>query len=175
MTKKLRLATMLAALGILTVGVFTVYAESASSSTSDVILISNGTTVTGASSTLVRTDDGVTMTFSTSGLDPGAYTVWWAIGEGPNSVLWATGHIVGGDGVGNFAAHLEEGNPPGEVLFGDGLINARDDEVSLVLRFHGVPIPGQIDEQRTEVFGGCPGGANDPDPCENVQFSVHLP
>ena len=104
----------------------------ASRSTSNLWLVGGdpvpGNQVPGASSTLVRTQDAITMTIHTSGLDPGAaYTVWWIIFNNPGAcsdgvcglddfgngaaappLLWAAAHVIGNSGVGNFAAHLEE-------------------------------------------------------------------
>jgi len=163
----------------------------ASRSTSNLWLVGGdpvpGNQVPGASSTLVRTKDAITMTIHTSELDPGAaYTVWWIIfnnpdncvgGCGPDdlmragvdgSVLWATAHVIGNNGVGNFAAHLEEDNPPGFVIFGPGLQDAEGAEAHFFVRTHGQPIPSQIVEQRTIPNGGCP-----PNTCDNQQFGIH--
>lgn len=164
----------------------------ASSSTSDLWFFPGypvtSNQVPGASSTLVRTKDGITVTIHTSELDPGAaYTVWWVIFNNPEncvggcgeddlfrnganaSVVWATGHVIGNNGVGNFAAHLkEEDNPSGLVLFGPGLQDAEGAAVHLIVRTHGQPIPGVVNEQISTVNGGCP-----PNTCADQQFGIH--
>lgn len=163
--------------------------------------------VPGSSSMLVRTDKGITMTIHTSGLQPGAaYTVWWGIFNNPEecavphqcvpmpdlgnpdvlgTVLNATGHVIGKNGVGNFAAHLAEGDKSGLSLPiefpGDefGLIDARKAMILLAVRTHGQPIPGQVKEQ-ISMFngGGCHDFESDPpepdptDACADVQFTV---
>ncbi len=143
--------------------------------------------VQGASSTLVRTNNGITMTIHTSELEEGAaYTCWWVIFNNPEncvggcdqddlfragvnaSVLWATGHVIGNNGVGNFAANLGEGKPKGQVLLGPGLQDAEGAEAHFFVRTHGQPIPSQIVAQRTIPNGGCP-----PNTCDNQQFGIH--
>src|SRR5439155_14759880 len=97
-------------------------------STSPVYAFANGAVVPGALATLVREETGATMTLRTSGLKAGtAITIWWVVfnrpdqcthGEGPfrcgpgdllimggspavqSSLLYATGHVIGGDGRG---------------------------------------------------------------------------
>jgi hypothetical protein len=135
---------------------------------------SDGSIVEGSSAMLVRTDKGVTMTIHTSGLDPGAaYTVWWVIYNNPEhcqsdlctdppdfgnpdvqaTLLHATGHVIGNNRVGNFAAHLAEGDPSsGDEL---GLVDASKAQIELVVRSHGQPIPGMVKEQITMFNGGC--------------------
>jgi len=145
-------------------------------------------------SQLVRTPNGVSMNLQTTELDAGAaYTVWWIIFNNPeycqstpcgpgdllpnggdpmvdSSVVWATGHVIGGTGAATFAAHLQVDKPKGQVLFGNGLQNAQGAEIHLVVRSHGQPIPGQVDEQISTFEGGC-----DVNVCEDQQFTIHLP
>jgi hypothetical protein len=163
-------------------------------------------TVVGTSQ-LVRTANGVAMNLRTTGLDPGAaHTVWWVIfnnpefcadGCGPDdlgnsnvlaTVLWATGHVIGNNGVGDFAAHLTVEDTsgdsfpidfPGDVV---GLINPLGAVIHLVVRTHGSPIPGQVKEQiSTYNGGGCtdfspPNFDDNPnDACRDYQFAVHEP
>ena len=189
--KKFRISAMLALIVLIatTVGAF---ASNAGFSTSNMYTFPPpGVLVPGAYSTLDRTSDAVTMTINTSELDGGAaYTVWWVVFNNPencstpnqcsaddfavppvnSSVLWATGHVIGKNGVGNFAGHLKEGAAPGEVLFGPGLTNGEGAEIHLVVRSHGQPIPGQLDEQIHTFLGGCSVNA-----CEDLQFAVHQP
>jgi hypothetical protein len=149
-----------------------------------------GVQVPGALSRLSRTDQGITLDIKTSGLDAGAaYTVWWIVFNVPDecappgcsgadfgnplveaSALWATGHVIGGNGKANFAAHLQESKPHGQVLFGPGLTDAKGAEIHLVVRSHGLPIPGLVDEQIHTFAGGCAVNV-----CEDHQYAVHLP
>ncbi len=166
------------------------HGDPAAISESDVFLFGTTTSVEGASSQLVRTDAGVTATLQTHSLEPGVYSFWWVVFNAPEyceagtvgicgladlmndaavpSLLWGAGHLVGEDGVGNFAAHLRVSNPPGEVRFGPGLLDPRGAAIHIVARTHGPAIPGRIREQMSTFFGGC-----DVNDCANVQFAVH--
>ena len=157
------------------------FADPASKSQAELLRFSNISIVEGSSAQLVRTDTGVTMNIKTFGLDAGAaYTVWWVIYNNPEhcdnpaacsdppdfvnpavaaTLLHATGHIIGNNGVGNFAAHLSE-DP-------DGLVDARKAQIELVVRSHGLPIPGMVHEQLSEFDGGCP-----PNFCESQQITT---
>jgi hypothetical protein len=161
-------------------------AEPASKSQAELLRFSDGSIVEGSSAMLVRTNKGVTMTIHTSGLDPGAaYTVWWVIYNNPEhcqsdvctdppdfenpavqaTLLHATGHVIGNNGVGNFAAYLAEGDPSsGDGL---GLVDARKAQIELVVRSHSQPIPGRVKEQITMFDGGCP-----PNVCESEQVTT---
>lgn len=139
--------------------------------------------VPGSSAKLVRTDTGVTMTIHTSDLDPGAaHTVWWFIYNNPQecadypagpcrfidfdnpnvqaTTIFAAGHIIGNNGVGNFAAHLAAGDA-------SGLIDARKVQIQLGVVSHGQPIPGMVKEQISMFNGGCP-----PNTCVDQQYST---
>ena len=151
------------------------------------------TVIPGTSSTLHRTQNGITVNFKTSGLIPGnAYTMWWVIWNKPNEcedpghcidtdfpngeaieldVLYAAGHIAGASGTGNFSAHLSVGDNSGSLFGADapGLKFPQSSEVHLVLRSHGPAQPGMTDDQIHTVGGGCttdPGGFG-PDPTED--------
>ena len=161
-------------------------------SQSDVFLFGTTTQLEGASSQLLRTDEGVTATFQTHSLEPGAvHTLWWVVFNVPEnceagtalsrcglgdlmndsavpSLLWGAGQVVGEDGVGDFGAHLRVSNPPGEVRLGPGLLDALGATIHIVLRSHGPAIPGSIPEQMRTFVGGC-----DVNDCANVQFAVH--
>ena len=146
-------------------------------------------------SKLVRSNQGVTMNIRTSGLDPmAAYTVWWVVfnnpdaceGEGPcgpedlfnpdvnGVVLYAAGHVIGSDGIGNFGGHLAEGDTSGDSPpapfpgLEDGLVDASVAEIHLVVRTHGEAIPGLVPEQIQTFLGGC--GVN---ACADQQFAIH--
>jgi len=183
-------------------------AEPASISDGVLQRFSDGSIVLGSSATLVRTDKGLTITIHTSGLEPGAaHTVWWVIYNNPEhcvsdvctdppdfgnpdvqgTVLNATGHVIGNNGVGNFAAYLAEGDISGlslPIAFpGDaaGLVDARKAQIQLVVRSHGQPIPGQVKEQISMYNGGgCHDLESDPpafdptDACEDEQITTVL-
>jgi hypothetical protein len=150
--------------------------------------------VTLGSSKLKRSKRGVTMTVNTSGLEAGAvYTIWWVIFNNPGecfegcngadlsnpdvngTVMWAAGHPIGGSGVGNFAAHLSEGeitnlHPvdfPGDA---DGMQDAKTAEIHLVVRNHGPAIPELMYEMMSTFDGAC-----DINVCDDEQFAIHLP
>jgi hypothetical protein len=101
---------------------------------------------------LIRRDDGVSMTFHTSGLPAGdAVTVWWIIVDPATgnvvSGQFAAGHVVGNDGSASFAGSLSEGDTSGcfHPLFPcAGLTNARGQVVVLLARIHGPKDPGRI-------------------------------
>jgi hypothetical protein len=192
-------------------------AEPAAISDSVLQRFSDGSIVEGSSSMLVRTDKGVTMTIHTSGLQPGAaHSVWWVIFNHPEhcavayacvpnptdlsttsdlynldvkaTMLNATGHVVGNNGVGNFAAYLAEGDTSGlslPIAFpGDahGLIDARKAMFFIVVRTHGQPIPGRVKEQfsmfnavRCDDLEGNPPAEDPTDACDNEQFTVFVP
>jgi len=109
--------------------------------------------------TLIRNDQGIAMTFHTTGLPAGeAVTIWWII-IGPGGLLsaqFAAGHVIGNDGVGNFAGSLAEGDTSGcfatwfpcEGLSTDPAIgDSRTATVLLLARVHGPAEPGRIPTQ----------------------------
>ncbi len=196
---KLRLALTVAAISLFA-GAVPVFAAPATHDTSPVVWFKGatalgqvpGTVVSGAHSTLLRTDNGVGMTLHTSQIPPNtANTVWWIVFNNPQfcshgmgglrcgggdfgvaavqaSVLRAAGHVVGGDGVGDFAAYLQIGVVHTEVLFGPGLLNSRNADVHLVVRTHGAPIPGLVDQQIHSFGGGCAINT-----CLDIQATAH--
>jgi hypothetical protein len=161
--------------------------------TSDVRLFSDGSAVPGAWSSLVTNGAGASMTLHTTGLTPGdVVTVWWVVfnapqncthGEGPYrcgpgdlppfggdgsaepSLLYATGHVIGGSGTARYGAHLAVGDTSG-ALFGPGLTNPLGADIHLVLHDHG-PADPAIVAAEIHSFGVCNLV------CTDVQFSVH--
>jgi hypothetical protein len=157
--------------------------------------------IDGAWSKLVRNDNGVDVTVHTSGLTPGtADTVWWVFFNNPAacqhgmfgarcglgdvltnpaslpSVQFAAGHVIGGDGVGNYGAYFSAGAAPDCAGFGlpcNGLLDARTADVHVVIRTHGDAIPGLLHEQISSFNGGCLPGEPNVGQCHNVQASVH--
>lgn len=101
---------------------------------------------------LVRRDDGISMTFRTSGLPAGdAVTIWWIIVDPATgnvvSGQFAAGHVVGNNGVASFAGSLSEGDTSGcfhPQFPCAGLTDAREQVVVLLARVHGPKDPGRI-------------------------------
>jgi hypothetical protein len=144
--------------------------KKANTSTVDVTLDDGGDLV--GSATLLRNKNGVTVNIKTSELLPGgAYTVWFIIFDAPDvfvDALYATGHVIGNNGDGNFSAHLSEGDVSGSIATGVGLTDAEHQGVHMVIRSHGPAIPGVIDDQIHTVAGGC-------NPCTDEQSAIFFP
>jgi len=166
-------------------------ASSAGRNTTTIHWFADGLVVPGASSTLVRTGDSVSMTAHTSGLNPAAaYTVWWVVFNHPVQcatspcgeldlfdpdvaalVTHAAGHIISPSGTARFAGSLREGAVVDNLLGGSGsLIDTREAEIHLVVRTHGPKKPGSIPEQIHTFEPACL-----PTVCEDVQFAIHQP
>ena len=98
----------------------------------------------------------------------------WKGGPAQGGVMWATGGVVGMDGVSDFQATLEKKNPPGPVLRGPGLTKPEKAEIQIIARHHGLlilgPLPedGMVEELIGEVNGGCP-----PRMCVSLRDNVH--
>ena len=162
---------------------------------------SDGSMVKGGWSTLRTEDDGASFNLHTTHLTPGdAVTIWWVIfnhpeecdhgvmgfrcGEGDleeegvdASVLYADGHVIKWNGVGNFDGNLEMGDTTG-ALFGPGLTNPQGADIHFVVHSHGPAIRGLTREMTHTFGGGCnnvPEGTGTPGPntCVDLQFSVH--
>src|SRR5919201_4083266 len=129
--------------------------------------------------TLVRNDNGIAMTFRTTGLPAGdAVTIWWIIIDPSGSVVsaqYAAGHVIGNDGVGNFAGHLSEGDTSGcfaswfpcnglstDPAKGD----SRTANVLLLARVHGPAEPGRIPTQIHTSETSTPGVTCDATLCQ---------
>jgi hypothetical protein len=147
--------------------------------------------VVGASSKIVRNNNGVTVTVNTSGLVPGsAVTIWLVIFNNPEEcfegcniddlgnpdveadVIYGAGHVVGPNGTANFAAHLNEGDTGGSLFPqpSPGLIDAETAEIHIIVRSHGPFDPGRIPEQIHTVEGDC-----DETVCVDLQFAIFQP
>lgn len=102
------------------------------------------------------------------------------------SVFFATGGVVGSNGVGHFDAIVDAGyisTIPDQHLFGPGLTNSQGAEVHYVIRYHG-PVVQRIAAKQISTFtGGCSGPAGEDDPvpldriypCYDPQAAVLLP
>ena len=106
--------------------------------------------ITGTS-TLVRNNNGVSMTFEVVGLAPGnGYSAWFSVNGFPPPAAQAGRRIAGEDGTASFSGRLAEG---------DLLGNAATDDVLIVILNHRPKDPGNIRQQMTDVFtcgGPCP-------------------
>src|SRR6059058_4595721 len=148
----------------------------------------NPPTVVGNAS-LVRTDNGVSMTFQTTELPAGdAVTIWWIIlgPNGPVSGQFAAGHVVGSNGVASFAGHLSEGDTSGcfhPAFPCAGLTDARSQTILLLARTHGAKDPGSVPLQiHTSQAGGptfeddlCPAALPGGAPFCQIQASLFGP
>jgi hypothetical protein len=145
--------------------------------------------VPGASSTLVRTPNGISISLQTSSLPAGhAVTVWALIFNSPSacgaggcdeshgdlgipammgSVQHVAGHIVGTNG--SFAGHLAIGDSA-HAFVGPGLLNPFGAEIHLIVRDHGLADPAIITDQ---FNNDSPRFCNVA--CADIQKSVHLP
>lgn len=159
----------------------------------------DGSTIPGSSSKLTRYDDSVSIRVNTTRLPEGAYTTWWVIFNDPSecsdvpvpgcdgsdlgieavnaTVFFATGGLVGRNGVGKFRAHLDEGEIPsgqGQVALpngGQGMVDASEAEVHMVIKYHGLADPSIVARQTNTIYGGCMGGPGQPpDPIDAYQL-----
>jgi hypothetical protein len=131
--------------------------NAAGKSTSDVVDFPTRSIVLGTS-TLTRTDKGITMHLTATGVPAGVYTAWIPIfepgGTAPVQAGWVAGHVVGEGGNLTFTAHLKEGEfYSGHPNFPNGgsLTDARLQDIGMVVRSHGPADPGRIYEQ-THTF-----------------------
>ena len=142
-------------------------------------LLGGGPPTPVGSSTLARTDRGVSATLKTTALTPGhVVTLWWVVfndpegceagipavsrcgpgdahaGRGGVSPNHAAGRIVGEDGTARFGAHLRVGDTS-RALAGPGLVAPRGAEVILIVKSHGPKIPHLVSDQLHTFAGGC--------------------
>ena len=164
------------------------YADPASISSAPVVFIAPGfPVVAGASSKIVRTDNGVTVSVSTI-VDPGTYTMWWLVWNSPGDctgnaglqcdpavdppecVLFAAGHVVGNNGTLNYTGHRKIFDNSGAIgpPCPNGINNPQGAAIHGILRSHGPILPGQVDLQISTVGGGC-----DVNTCADVQATAH--
>ncbi len=81
------------------------------------------------------------------------------------SVVHATGHVIGGNGVGNYAAYLSAGSTKEQILLGPGLTNPLGADIHLVVHDHAaIADLGNVGKE-IGSFGELPGA--------DVSFSAH--
>jgi hypothetical protein len=166
-----------------------VYADSVARDTSRVHWQSDGSIVPGSSSLLVRTDYSVSMNLQTSQLPPRhTVTVLWAIFNHPEfcsrghfglrcgpadlskpqvqaSQVFATGHVIGSNGIANFGTHLAVGDTS-NALFGPGLINPMGADIHIIVFDHGEADPALMPSQIDSASVCNP-------TCVNLQAAAH--
>jgi hypothetical protein len=160
-----RILVALAFIGLLSV-VLVSRAGAATQTTSPVATFAG--TVAG-SSTLTRTDSGITFSLQTTELQAGhAVTIWWMVfnPDSSVSVQYAAGHVVDEGGAAEFGGSLREGDLDGVINGGPGLLDAQGANVVLVVRDHGPADPDRVNEQ-IHTFGVC-----NPT-CTDLQMSMH--
>jgi hypothetical protein len=144
-------------------------AGAATQATSDITLLADSSVVVGTS-TLTRTDSGISFSLQTSGLEPGhAVTVWWMVvnPDGGVAVLYAAGHVIDDSGTAEFGGSLKVGDAKGYVMGGDTTLeDALQATVYLVIRDHGPAKPGMINAQ-IHTFAACNTS------CTDLQISHH--
>ena len=141
------LLVVFALVGVLSAVAIT-HAGAATQTTSDVTLIADPSVVVGTS-TLTRTDRGISFTLRTSGLE--------------------SGHVLGQDGTATFAGYLSVGDSDGYAMGTDTTLeDALQATVYLVVRDHGPANPRTVNAQ-IHTFGVCNTS------CTDLQMSVHQP
>ena len=146
-------------------------AGAATRTTSDVTLLADPSVVVGTS-TLTRTESGISFSLETSGLAAGhAVTVWWMVvnPDGGVAVLYAAGHVINDSGTAEFGGYLQVGDSDGYVMGDDTTLeDALQATVYLVVRDHGPANPRTVTAQ-IQTFGVC-----NPT-CTDLQISEHQP
>jgi len=186
--RKLSLSLLVGAFVVIsTLSSLTAQAGPASISTAPVIHLSDFTLVAGASSKIVRNDNGVTVSVSTT-VDPGTYTMWMLLWNDPSlcagspglvcdpavdaldCVLFTAGHGVGNNGTLNYTGHRGVYDNSGAIgpPCPNGLDNPQGAAIHLIIRGHGPKLPGQVNLQISTVGGGC-----DVNVCDDVQAAAH--
>ncbi len=155
----------------------------------------------GGISKLRRDEKRLKYKIRTTGLPPGAYTNWWVIVNAPSqcavpnactlgdvfnspdsrsTVFWATGGVVGSEGVGRFQAEIQEGESPRGpegFLLGNGLEDAINADVFIIIKYHG-PASSDADAlflQTNTLLGLCDDRANalPNGQCFDPQIAMH--
>jgi len=144
-------------------------AGAATQTTSDITLLADPSVEVGTS-TLTRTQSGISFSLETSGLEPGhAVTVWWMVvnPDGGVAVLYAAGHVIDDSGTAEFGGYLQVGDSTGYVMGDDTTLeDALQATVFLVVRDHGPANPRTVTAQ-VHTFGECNTS------CTDLQIAKH--
>ena len=139
---------------------------------------------------LERFAGGIEIEAETQGLIPfHAYTIWALVFNNPDgcnddcgiaddigpdsgfSALWSgVGFVADEDGEADFETVMYEGVAPGEVMMGDGLTDAENAVIHLIVRYHGPAAfddPDLLQAQISTFAGGC-----DLYVCDDVQYAI---
>jgi hypothetical protein len=160
----------IAAMGLLAANPGLAVAENGASKTTRPVVDFPTRTVVFGESTLTRTDDGITMRLTATGLPAGAYTGWMPIfepgGTVPVAAGWVAGHVVGEGGELILVAHLKVGKViSGHPVFPAGALeNAREQDIGMVVRYHG-PVDPEFIYEQTHTF--------EPDAAIDALFTRH--
>ena len=159
MRKHSKLA-LLAAL-VMVATVLVVPAALAGGATRDTVnTAANGLTGT---STLVRNDNGVSVTYHVAGLTPGnVYSAWVSTVLPPPPAEPLAGLVVGGSGKATFAGRIVEGGV---------LSDSATDTVFIIIVNHGPKVPGSIREAMITP----PFCSSTTPPCGPVMHAEHSP
>jgi hypothetical protein len=130
----------------------------------------------GAEAKLIRTANGISYSLQTNALQAGsAYTVWVVVINNPDAcaadpcspqdilltpatnstVVYGTGHVVGGSGEAGFGGHLQTGPLPAGWIAGRGLEDPLGAEIHLVLNSHGPMLTDFMPEMIQTYRAGC--------------------
>ncbi len=168
---------------------------------SDVRLVSDGSIVSGATSTFVRSNEGVDFTLNTTGLPAGHVIIVKALifNQPLSCTHGASGRRCGGDDIGaagvqgsivfargfvlrqtgavSVTGHIGTDDRT-RALVGDGLTNPHGADVHLVVVDHGPPITGLYNDQLSTIGGGCKdappgGGAPGANTCADLQVAAN--
>lgn len=138
-------------------------------------------------STIKTNKSGVTfnyLAYNMSNLDPSGHAVTlWAVffdlgvipsEETITSMYQVSGHVIGDDGVIEFGGRVNEGQEK-DLWVGVPLKDINNTQLVVIAKTHGPAIPGIINEQLSELEGGCNGDGPDPaPPCYEFVWSYHL-
>ncbi len=181
---------VLAGLVIVAIGILAVAPALANEpehkSTSDVnwTFKEDGYPIPAGTSTLIRTKNGISANYSTSGLTPGhTATAWFIVFNNPElcsapgcgvddlgdtpaqgDFLLTSGHVIGSEGKATFSGHVSVGDTSGSGLnelacpdtkdCGIGLQDAENALVVLALHSHGPAMEGQVLKAQISSFTG---------------------
>lgn len=163
---------------------------------------------------LIRTFSKIIGRYESYDLEPGhVYTLWWVVWNNPHAckipgacenndmgnavsidveIMYAGGQVAESDGILSFTTHLNAGDPSRSINSMHGLAPAGglqfgktfSAEVHLILRSHGPAIPGMLNAQLRNYYGGCVSpsqilpNSEIPDQageCANIEIAVHPP